>query len=340
MALPTYPFARERYWISDDIVAQPQPQAEATAQLHPLVAYNSSTLKETSFTSALSDTAFYAVDHAVNGERIFPGAAYLELGCITGHIAGEQRVRKITDVIWMQPLSFRGGPQTVRTTLSATAGGADYAVSSMDDEQETIVHSEGRLTFQSGSAHLVVAEERVALDALKARCAAPEDAATCYARFREHGLQYGPSFQSIQELWVGESFALAKLSIAPHLAADFGQYILHPAIIDGALQTIAGLARATSADTPFVPFALDELDLLRTVPQTCYAYAEAADSRPQSGVMKFNIRLLSERGDVLVKFKNLYVRPLARLVTGGDALVTAASGAKGQLVMLSGDSVR
>ena len=79
--LPTYPFARERYWMSDSVVPEMATQRPAapSAQLHPLIAYNSSTLKEVSFSSSLSDTAFYAVDHKVHEQSIFPGAGFLEI---------------------------------------------------------------------------------------------------------------------------------------------------------------------------------------------------------------------------------------------------------------------
>src|SRR5581483_10542440 len=75
IGLPTYPFARERYWISDSLI--PEKRTGSHAQLHPLISCNSSTLKEVSFSSWLQDSAFYAVDHKVNEERIFPGAGFL-----------------------------------------------------------------------------------------------------------------------------------------------------------------------------------------------------------------------------------------------------------------------
>src|SRR5262245_64842453 len=80
IGLPTYPFARERYWVTDSPI--PERRTLSNAQLHPLISYNSSTLKEVSFSSALPDTAFYAVDHKVNGERVFPGAGFLEMACV------------------------------------------------------------------------------------------------------------------------------------------------------------------------------------------------------------------------------------------------------------------
>ncbi|HEX8617223.1 MAG TPA: polyketide synthase dehydratase domain-containing protein, partial [Thermoanaerobaculia bacterium] len=340
VAAPTYPFARERYWVSDALV--PEKPALSSAQLHPLIAFNSSTLKEVSFSSALSDTAFYAVDHKVQDERIFPGAGFLEMACISANIASEQKVRKITDVVWMRPLSFRNGAQSVRIVLKGSGDNVEYVISSLDDDIEAVVHSEGRVAFGSGAG--TESDERIPIQALKAQCARPEDGAACYERFNEFGLQYGLSFQPIQELYVNGSFALARLKIAEHLKADFGQFILHPSIIDGALQAAAGLVGSLASPTPFLPFALDEIEIIRPLPQTCYAYVERAGGQMQnhSGVTKFDIRLLTESGEVLVKFRNLYVRPLARPVNSGHAasglaLVGAEASATGRLLRLSGE---
>jgi len=315
MALPTYPFARERYWVSDSLI--PEKQALCNNQLHPLISYNSSTLKDVSFSSSLSDTAFYAVDHQVNTEKIFPGAGFLEMACISGNIAGEQRVRKITDIVWIQPLSFGRGPQTVRTLLKHAGDSVEYVISSLDDENETILHSEGKLAFRNEWTDPAEAEEHIPIQALKAQCASPKDGAAYYNEFRKYGIDYGLSFQTIREIYVNESFALSKLKIADHLKGDFGHFILHPSMIDGALQTAAGLVGGLESATPHLPFALDELDIVHPVRQTCYAYVEFADSSEQNhaGVRKFNIRLLNESGDVLIKFKNLFFRALTKAGT-------------------------
>ena len=342
VSAPTYPFARERYWVTDGQSTAAERIVPAAAQLHPLIAYNSSTLKEVSFTSSLSDTAFYAVDHQVGGERIFPGAGFLEMACIAANIASEQRVRKIKDIVWMRPLSFRGGAQSLRTELRRTGdGGVEFAISSVDHDNEPVVHSEGRVAF--GSGHLVETEDPMPPQALKALCTSPEAGAGYYDRFRANGLHYGPAFQTIQELYVNHTFVMARLKIAESLKDDFGQFILHPSIIDGALQTIAGLVGSAGASTPYLPFALDELEVIKPLSQTCYAYAEWADPQAQNraGVTKFNIRLLNPNGEVLVKFKNLYVRPLAKMhpkpqTDGHDA---AAQPVKGRLLSLSGGAI-
>jgi hypothetical protein len=186
--------------------------------------------------------------------------------------------------------------------------------------------------FANGWADPGEIEDRVSLEALKAQCARAEAGPAYYEKLGEHGLYYGSSFQTVQELYINESFALAKLELAEQLKGEFAQYMLHPSLIDGALQTVAGLVGDRAGRVPYVPFALDELEIIRPVPQTCYAYAERADGYTpgHAGVTKFNIRLLNESGDVLIRLRNLYVRPLAR--PASHSLVAAGAAAEGRLL--------
>jgi len=279
-----------------------------------LISYNSSTLKETSFSSVLLDSAFYAADHTVNGEKLFPGAGFVEMACIAGNIAGEQRVRKIKDIVWIQPFAFRSGRLTLRTSLKPAGHDVEFAISSSDDENEAIVHSEGTLAFHGGPANSLDSEDQISIAALKAKCSGFEAKGSFYDQFRKVGFQYGPSFQTVQEIYIGESFALSKLKIADSLRNDFGQFILHPCTIDGALQTAAGLIRGLEPASPHMPFALDEIEIFHPLRQTCYAYVEFGDQRPNrhAGVTKFNLRILNESGDVLTRFKNLFFRAVAK----------------------------
>jgi acyl transferase domain-containing protein len=309
--LPAYPFARDRYWISSASVREKQ--TLPVAQLHPLISYNSSTLREMSFTSCLSDKAFYAIDHKVNEEGIFPGTGFLEMACIAGSIAAEHRIRRITDIVWSRPLSFRSGSQTVRTSLKYAGESVVYTVSSLDEDSETVLHSEGRLAFNSNWTTPADAEYSLAIEKLKTQCSKREEGDEYYSRLSRLGLNYGPSFRCIREIYIGDSFALAKLRIPEGLKADFEQFILHPSIMDGALQTVGALAGGPESLTPHLPFALDAIDILHPLRHTCYAYVEFSGSREpnRSGVRKFNIRLLNESGDVLIGFRNLFARPIS-----------------------------
>jgi acyl transferase domain-containing protein len=307
VSLPTYPFLRERHWISDSPTLRND--SKSAPVLHQFISHNSSTLREVSFSSCLSEGGFYSVDHKVNGSMIFPGAGYLEIACMAGYLAGEKRVRTLRDVAWVQPLRFQTGFQTLRTVLRDLGGDIEYVISSVDEEGELVLHSEGRLGFAGTSLE----RDRVPISELKAQCQHREDGAAYYRRSREFGFEYGPSFQSIQELYRNGSFALARLNLPEHLRAGASQFVLHPSIIDGAIQTAGGLAEARRPGAPRVPFALDELLMIRPVPENSYAYVELAEPNDagRAGISRFNIQVVSEQGDPLILLKNLYVRELS-----------------------------
>ena len=207
-------------------------------------------------------------------------------------------------------MSFQKGSQRVQTSLKPIGNTTEYIITSLNDENEKIVHSEGKLLFQNGTRQSTVLEKNISIQMLKEQCSKPQDGTHYYDIFRNFGFNYGPAFQTIQELYINDSYALSKLKIANHLKADFYDFILHPSLIDGALQTVAGLIGGMELSTPYLPFAIDEIEIIRSLPQTCYTYVEFADfeKQIQADLKKFNIKLLNEGGDVLVKLKNFYVR--------------------------------
>lgn len=315
ISLPGYPFAKERCWVSEGLSRKtatvPEPEASF---LHPLISHNTSTLNVVSFSSLLSEDKFYVQDHKVDGKPIFPGAGFLEIACMSGSIAGESKVSSIRDIVWVKPLSFLSGPQTVRTFLKTIGKGTEYEITSLDADNNRVVHSEGRLFFQSGGRN-AGARKTVSIRTLKERYSQSRDGGLYYEILEKSGLYYGPGFRTIREFYSDGLSVLAGLKLPEHLKAGFDQFILHPAIIDGALQAIGGLAGGEKEmEGPYLPFALDELEIIRPVPQACYAHVQRADAAGQvnSEIRKFNIELLSEGGDVLIRMKNFYARPLVK----------------------------
>ncbi|MDP1500833.1 hypothetical protein Q8I51_19620, partial [Bacillus velezensis] len=105
ISLPTYPFAKEKYWVPSEIK---QPSAASTNQLgtiHPLVHENTSDLSRQRFTSVLSGTEdfFYSVNES---SAYLPESAHLEMARVAAGMsvdtAGASVV--IKDVEWHAPI--------------------------------------------------------------------------------------------------------------------------------------------------------------------------------------------------------------------------------------------
>src|ERR1043166_1790410 len=151
-----------------------------------------------------------------------------------------------------------------------------------DDEPGAVVHSQGRAVprgggLQSEALYLDIAELR----ARGERVFGPGDAeassagfgsAQLYALFGRMGLSYGAAFRVVGGVWSireadGQVSALGELRLPRELASTLGEYVLHPSLLDGALQTGVGLEPGlkdeSGSERPAaqLPFALERLEV-------------------------------------------------------------------------------
>src|SRR5690606_33985640 len=94
VALPTYPFQRERYWLPDQPGAGARRNGAGTIgrggagePVHPLLGVRlRSPLRELQFETELLASSFdFIEDHRVRGVPILPAAAYVEMAVAAAH---------------------------------------------------------------------------------------------------------------------------------------------------------------------------------------------------------------------------------------------------------------
>ncbi|WP_155661194.1 PfaD family polyunsaturated fatty acid/polyketide biosynthesis protein, partial [Priestia megaterium] len=242
--IPTYPFAKERYWVPDNkiqiSVNKAEDKFENMVALHPLLHQNTSDLIEQRFTSIFANQEFFLSDHVVKGKCTLPGVAYLEMA----RAAVEQAARNLQDgrtgirlknVVWAYPIVV--GNQSIQVHIGLFPeknGEISYEIysESATSDTDSVIHSQGRVV-------LTAVGEPAVLDLknLRIQCNHREvSASECYEIFRSTGLNYGPAHQGIERLYIGDGQVLAKLSLPSIVADTQGQFVLHPSLMDSALQ--------------------------------------------------------------------------------------------------------
>ncbi len=140
---------------------------------------------------------------------------------------------------------------------------------------------------------------------LKARCPNTFDAEAFYNRARRLGLQYGASFRCIREGWIGKGEALLRLRLGSVDAASAEEYYVHPAILDGALQS--GLALQINSDptgqTVSLPVGIEQLRFHRKAGASVWCYTVLSDSGAE-------LVLFDDEGIALVEVFGLRTRPV------------------------------
>jgi acyl transferase domain-containing protein/SAM-dependent methyltransferase/acyl carrier protein len=310
ISLPTYPFARERFWVPDGPAAS-APQPAASAMLHPLLHSNTSDFEAQRFTSTFSGAEFFLADHLVQGSKVLPGVAHLEMALQALRRASRTQdagTVHLRDVVWMRPVVVGDRSEQVHiglTPLGDTRIGYEIVADAPGDRAGTPVFSQG-----VGLLDLSCDTDSVRLGAVRAECTALVSGQEYYGMLERMGLVYGPRFQSVQSVQVGTRVAVARLVLP---AGAEGPYALNPSMMDGALQaSIVLLGSEARSGKTYVPFAFEALDVLQPCPASMWAVVR---SRGAVGdpACELDIELCGEAGDLCARIRGLKFRALNEL---------------------------
>ncbi|AVR08006.1 SDR family NAD(P)-dependent oxidoreductase [Burkholderia thailandensis] len=262
--LPTYRFAPARHWFQAAPATPPDAAAvTAVTAVTAAVVAAADDAAATPFEQRASIPADAPcfVDHVIDGERVLPGSAYLEL--VRAALADARREPAsgclvLSDVRWRRTLQAGGGVR-LRVVLSARGAPAAWKVVSADD---------GAIVYCSGSAQWeALAGARVDIDALRARVASATavDANACYRRFASLGIEYGASHRLIETLSGDAQRALARLRAhGDDACAGEAADALPIGRLDAALQSVLGLALGDGGEGPSdaaLPLGIGRLEL-------------------------------------------------------------------------------
>jgi acyl transferase domain-containing protein len=278
VSLPVYPFARERYWRGRN--------------------------REEIATHRFTGSEWMFRDHVAGGRPVMAGMALLEMARL------DCGARALADVVWKRNLPADSNGLSLKTEIWREGDQRRFAVLAGDDRL-----CEGRI---SAVGPPEPAESRLraelpapqspnrptmALDlgAIRGRCSKRQEKAEFYRGLRGLGFDYGPAFQTVEEVWSDRTAVLAKLRMPPAIAQD---PLRGAALLDGALQSLAAIQQELDAGLP-VPFALDAVEWFGPIPEACWAYGETAGAAP--GSRRFSIGLLDESGMPLLAMRDYTV---------------------------------
>lgn len=241
VALPTYPFQRERYMIPFAVRSQRRQGHE----VHPLLG--------TRLVMAGVDGLFerridatdpaWLRDHRIGSDVVMPMTAYLEVclaalwhtegrsvGAIDGLEIGEPMVLRAGEARLMQVIVDRAdsvGPARIRI----------FSRGAVNDDAPWLLHASA-----SASAGVVPADEPSAAADLAARAAAlprSVEVGTFYDRLRDIGVDFGPSFRSMTHVRVAVGEALGEIEPDKGRLPDIDEFLMHPALLDACLHVSA-----------------------------------------------------------------------------------------------------
>jgi acyl transferase domain-containing protein/tryptophanase/acyl carrier protein/SAM-dependent methyltransferase len=307
ISAPTYPFARERCWITGtekpSADARHQSDETAPAFLHPLVHRNVSTLKEQKFACRFTGKEFFLADHSTARGAVFPAAAFMQMVATAGELSGEQPCRQIRNMAFLTPLVVRAEARELDISLTPAGNEFEFVIRAMAEGQP-VTHCKGTLAYSgtvSGPDALNVSE-------IQRRCSGEVIAGKeLYAFLCSSELKFGKGFQVVQKVFAGRSECLAILELPEHLRNDADRFSLHPALLDGGMHAAVGIVTKHKALPWTVPYSLSEVQIIRSLRDVYYAHGswDLDSIKDENSLIRIDVSYLDRSGTCLVKLRGL-----------------------------------
>jgi polyketide synthase PksN len=144
ISLPTYPFARERYWIS---TTSQQVWSGKMLGLHPLIDQIDLTLSLNQgvvFQKTLKNTDLIVKDYQVRRQPILPEVGYLEMAYAAGTLVKQGTRFKLARMVWQQPLTVLDEKKEVQIVLQEKSEQLIYQIQSREGNS-LLTHATGEI---------------------------------------------------------------------------------------------------------------------------------------------------------------------------------------------------
>ena len=321
VSLPTYPFERKRYWIEPAAATRQQPAA-AAANAHPLLGPAFRTARgQAIFESTINtDTLPYLLDHRKHATTLLPATAYLEIGLAAADELFGRGPHAFDDLVIADALVIPAGVPVAVQTIATPDGpdAAQFELFSRSDNGDWRRHATGMLRKQPSSP-----AARADLAALGDACPTPLDGGDYYGAMRHDGHEFGPSFQVVRELFQGTRLSLARLQLHAAEAADARQYLVHPALLDGAMQIIGAAVTGEQLGDgeTYLPVTFERLTVHRRGLATGWGVARLRQADAATRTLAADIQLLDDEGEIAAVIEGLYLKPIHRDAVSGAATV-------------------
>ncbi|HEX8112782.1 MAG TPA: beta-ketoacyl synthase N-terminal-like domain-containing protein, partial [Kofleriaceae bacterium] len=295
--LPTYPWQRERHWHESD-----RARRERLGEVvHPLLGMRSESAEPRWLVELDLASLPFLSDHRAQGATIFPAAGYVEMGLAVGHELLGAAPCVVEDLEFRKALFLSdNAPSTIEVAVQRSSH--TFEVSTLTPGSDIWTgHAGGKVRALPAAA----LRKPLDLDAIRARCPNAISGKECYRRFQALGLEYGPAFQPIAQLWRGADEAIAELH-PRNVGDDQDEFWLDPALLDGLFQVSLGTLAERQETGLYLPVRIDRVEYHAPPGARTFGYARV---RERNGAESTgDLVLTDEQGVRLVEVRGFTCR--------------------------------
>ena len=230
--------------------------------------------------------------HVVNGKKIIPAAFWLEIMALAAKQLNTYTEYSLSNINLLNTCIIENNEHKIETNIST-----DMNVEIVSDK----VLCKGKIN--NGRKLL---NAKIDINDIKQKFVNYISDDDIYELFESSGLNYGKYNRVIDKIYYNNmNEALAHIKMNDDISKEINDYVIHPSVIDGALQGILGVMyEKNNSENILLPYHIDSLEIFGNMDCDMYAYII------DSGEQVYNIALIDVEGNICVRLLGVEVRTI------------------------------
>ena len=289
--------------------------------------------------------------HQLYKKNVLPGVVYLEIIFRYLQSRGMDVSRmKIYDIIFNKPviasesydkcLTITFTEESEKWHVRGSSRKVVEGITGVDEDENFTA----KLDFNNHNDELKI--ENLQVEALKKTAFKSVSMEYFYEKLREKGLIHFDFMKLDGDVYIGEEYILAEVSLSPSAAEQAQKYYIHPAFLDSAAIPIGGFIfqgdlnlNFNEITKPLIPMLIEGFCSYRPIKSNkAYVYIGKTDWRwsEKTKILATNIKMYTEDGKLAAVFSKFTVKEIRSVETLD---FDSAKGKKGSTEKMPSDEI-
>ncbi|PSB07301.1 hypothetical protein C7B62_20315, partial [Pleurocapsa sp. CCALA 161] len=318
VALPTYPFQRERYWIENNKANYQTKALSQAKKIHPLLGQRLllGRSQQTIFQSYFNaHSPAYMDQHRLYGTVVVPASSHVSWLLLAAQDIFQTSCCSLEQVFFPEALLLDDYDLKAVQLILDPQSNTEFSweiVSTFYEKENNVSswnsHATGQVKIIPTLNESLAEWESVEPEQIKARCSQNSSGSELYEKMWQAGYNLGSAFRWIGPIWTGDGEVLCQMQM-PDLPDEVSEYELHPGLIDSCFQLLGvwgeynKLDEMVDEDFIIIPFRIKSFKFFQR-PDTgtlwCYGRSQNQQNDKQTNFVG-DILLFNQAGEKIAE---------------------------------------
>lgn len=260
--------------------------------------------------------------HCVYNKAVMPAAGYLEMVLAAAISIYKSDNCAVVDFVIQQALIFSDEQiETIQLVFTPKeAQSYTFEIFSLNRDQEDssterLLHAFGQVVVKSQVPKVAPLN----LPEVLAQSLEKLSVEGYYENCRKRGIDYGSSFQVMENLWRQKEGAIAEIKLPLELHQDSGNYKIHPVLIDACIQVLWAALPEFAQEETYLPVSLESLQVFQLPRGSLWSQAKLRPIKDLSNPrLTADLYLFNEDGTPVLEVQGLFIERVSQTTLEPD----------------------